>query len=81
MVTPLPCSALFERVFAVREDLVRSMAPPGIEGAEAIIRDRLRIRRVLELGIGAGPNIKHYAAQPWVRRSRWYQGSHIGSRG
>ena len=31
-------SALFERVFTVREDLVRALAPPGIEGAEAIVR-------------------------------------------
>ena len=31
-------SALFERVFTVREDLVRALAPPGIEGAEAVVR-------------------------------------------
>ena len=59
--------ALFERVFAVPEDLVRSLAPPGLEGAEAAVRDRLRIRRVLDLGLGTGPNLQYYAAQPWVR--------------
>ena len=59
--------ALFEHVFTVPEHLVRSLAPPGLEGAESAVREQLRVRSVLDLGIGAGPNLKYYAAQPWVR--------------
>ena len=54
-------------MFRVPEGLVRALAPPGLEGAESAVRERLRVRDLLELGVGTGPNLKYYAALPWVR--------------
>ena len=44
------------------------MGVPGLVGSESVVRDQLRIKNVLELGIGAGPNLRYYAEQPWVRQ-------------